>query len=117
MSADGAHSASYSGTDNVVRFAVSARNSLYAGWAITNDLNHNRYMLQLNRFDGSLFPRLYLWYRPPTMLPTEQLWTTAAYQAYEKERGAAGRSMSASIGLDLLAGVAFGVVGLVWSLL
>jgi hypothetical protein len=74
-------------------------------------------MLQLNRFDGSLFPRLYLWYRPPTMLPTEQLWTTAAYQAYEKERGAAGRSMSASIGLDLLAGVAFGVVGLVWSLL
>ncbi|CAD6581801.1 MAG: Reversal of tor2 lethality [Cyphobasidiales sp. Tagirdzhanova-0007] len=42
----------------------------YSGWSITNDINHNRYMLQLLAFDGSLLPRMYLLYRPPTMLPS-----------------------------------------------
>jgi len=48
---------------------------LYNGWTITNDINHNAWMLQLYRFDGSLMPRLYLVERPPSMLPTTQLTT------------------------------------------
>lgn len=70
---------------------------LYNGWSITIDHHHAAYMLQLYRFDGSLFPRyvftlsllefvrgadlerramgnrLYLTVRPPTMLPTTSL--------------------------------------------
>ncbi|CEQ42542.1 SPOSA6832_04372 [Sporobolomyces salmonicolor] len=58
---------------------------LYNGWTITVDAHHAAYMLQLYRFDGSLFPRdealtfperaprLYLTVRPPTMLPTTSL--------------------------------------------
>ena len=72
-------------------------------------------MLQLLRFDGSLFPRLYLWYRPPTMLPTEQLWTTAAYQAYEKQRGAASGSVRVDAVLMAVAAGLATVVGLAWT--
>lgn len=50
-----------------------AQFELYNSWAITIDINHAAYMLQLTRFDGSLFPRLYLTVRPPTMLPTTSL--------------------------------------------
>lgn len=89
--------------------------TLWSGWAITNDLNHNRFMLQLLRFDGSLFPRLYLWYRPPTMLPTEQLWTTAAYQAYEKQRGSASGSVRVDAVLMAVAAGLASVVGLAWT--
>ncbi|GAA5952530.1 hypothetical protein JCM3765_002198 [Sporobolomyces pararoseus] len=46
---------------------------LYNGWSISIDVHHAAYMLQLYRFDGSLFPRLYLTVRPPTMLPTTSL--------------------------------------------
>ncbi|KAK4701148.1 hypothetical protein P7C70_g5092, partial [Phenoliferia sp. Uapishka_3] len=46
---------------------------LYNAWTITIDVHHAAYMLQLYRFDGSLFPRLYLTVRPPTMLPTSSL--------------------------------------------
>ncbi|GAA5930474.1 uncharacterized protein JCM15063_004816 [Sporobolomyces koalae] len=46
---------------------------LYNGWSISIDKHHAAYMLQLYRFDGSLFPRLYLTVRPPTMLPTTSL--------------------------------------------
>lgn len=31
--------------------------SLFNGWTITVDIHHAAYMLQLYRFDGSLFPR------------------------------------------------------------
>jgi len=82
--------------------------TLLNGWAITNDVNHNRYMLQLVRFDGSLMPRLYLLYRPPTMLPTQQLWTTEAYKAYEANNGAAAPRVALELGL---AQVAAGLVG------
>ncbi|KAM0746321.1 hypothetical protein T439DRAFT_136393 [Meredithblackwellia eburnea MCA 4105] len=50
---------------------------LFSHWTITIDVHHAAYMLQLYRFDGSLFPRLYLTVRPPTMLPTTSL-TAAA---------------------------------------
>jgi hypothetical protein len=30
---------------------------LYKGWSISIDIHHAAYMLQLIRFDGSLFPR------------------------------------------------------------
>ncbi|KAI5481008.1 ROT1 protein [Pseudohyphozyma bogoriensis] len=46
---------------------------LFNSWTITIDVNHAAYMLQLYRYDGSLFPRLYLTVRPPTMLPTTYL--------------------------------------------
>lgn len=74
-------------------------------------------MLQLVRFDGSLFPRLYLWFRPPTMLPTEQLWTTQAYQAYEKQRGhgAAAANMRVDAALVAVAAGAMSVAALAWS--
>lgn len=98
--------------------------ALYQGWAITNDLNHNRYMLQLNRFDGSLFPRLYLLLRPPTMLPTDQLWTSAAFKAYEQRRGAvssAMRSMTNSFAAGgsttmLALGGFVGAAGIAWTM-
>lgn len=63
--------------------------SVFNGWTITIDIHHAAYMLQLYRFDGSLFPRcvslfrscsgadewrrLFLTVRPPTMLPTISL--------------------------------------------
>ncbi|KAK4051657.1 Reversal of tor2 lethality [Microbotryomycetes sp. JL201] len=46
---------------------------LYNGWEISVDLHHETYVLQLYRFDGSLYPRLYLTMRPPSMLPTVYL--------------------------------------------
>ncbi|SGY81172.1 BQ5605_C009g05478 [Microbotryum silenes-dioicae] len=46
---------------------------LFNGWTITIDNHHQAYMLQLIRFDGSYFPRLFLTVRPPTMLPTADL--------------------------------------------
>ncbi|KAM0789670.1 hypothetical protein ACM66B_006532 [Microbotryomycetes sp. NB124-2] len=54
---------------------------LYNGWEITVDLHHETYVLQLYRFDGSLYPRLYLTMRPPSMLPTTYL--TAIYNGTE----------------------------------
>lgn len=73
---------------------------LYNGFTIDIDVNHAQYMLQLYRFDGSLFPRfvlslavkllfiadqskirLYLSVRPPTMLPTASL-TAAQYSSH-----------------------------------
>lgn len=30
---------------------------LFSSWAITVDINHAAYVMQLKRFDGSLFPR------------------------------------------------------------
>lgn len=46
---------------------------IYNGWYIEIDVHHGAYMLQLERFDGSFMPRLYLTVRPPTMLPTAYL--------------------------------------------
>lgn len=45
--------------------------TLFSGWSIIADPNHARYMLQLLRFDGALEPRMYLYYKPPMMLPSE----------------------------------------------
>ncbi|KAK4056478.1 Reversal of tor2 lethality [Microbotryomycetes sp. JL221] len=54
---------------------------LYNGWTIQVDLHHETYVMQLYRFDGSLYPRLYLTMRPPAMLPTTYL--TAIYNGTE----------------------------------
>ncbi|KAG0149171.1 hypothetical protein CROQUDRAFT_721253 [Cronartium quercuum f. sp. fusiforme G11] len=46
---------------------------LYQSWQIYNDVHHNTYNLQLQAYDGALFPRLFLVARPPNMLPLIQL--------------------------------------------
>jgi len=51
---------------------------LYQNWFINNDVNHNQYMLQLTQFDGSYMPRMYLAFRPPQMLTTDQITTNAS---------------------------------------
>lgn len=42
---------------------------LFTGWTITNDVNHQQYMLQLYDYDGSMMQRMYLTYRPASMWP------------------------------------------------
>lgn len=86
------------------------------GFAISYDINHNRNMLRLVRFDGAYLPRLYLYYQPPNMLPVEQLWTAEAYKSYEESqgRGSAGRSKDLSLA-GLIGGAS--VILLVWSLM
>lgn len=54
-------------------------------------------MLQLQSYDGSLFPRLYLVARPPSMLPTVQLTTNKTEQdtsAVNQQAGSSNRRRS-----------------------
>lgn len=86
------------------------------GFSVTYDINHNRNMLRLVRFDGAYLPRLYLYYQPPNMLPVQQLWTSEAYKSYEESqgRGAAGRGRDVSaLGVVVAGGVAL----LGWSMM
>lgn len=77
------------------------------GFSVSYDINHNRNMLRLVRFDGAFLPRLYLYFQPPNMLPTQQLWTSEAYKTYET---AQGRSSDASRNRNLMS--IGGIVGL-----
>lgn len=88
------------------------------GYSITFDINHNRNMLRLVRFDGAFLPRLYLYWQPPNMLPVEQLWTSEAYKSYEEAQGrgdAGGRVKDLSSVLVLGSAAVAGVLG--WSLM
>lgn len=90
--------------------------SIMQGYSITYDINHNRNMLRLVRFDGAYLPRLYLYYQPPNMLPVQQLWTSEAYKSYEESqgRGSAGGRVADISGLGIM--VAAGAALLGWSL-
>lgn len=59
---------------------------LFNRWSITVDVHHATYYLQLYRFDGSEYPRLFLQVRPPTMLPTAYL-TAYANGTYSDTTG------------------------------
>jgi len=87
--------------------------AFYSGFSITNDINHNRYMLQLVKFDGSFMPRMYLFYRPPTMLPTQQLWTTEAYKEYQVAHGG-GALASMSFSHTTLVSAVLGAAGMLF---
>lgn len=90
--------------------------TIMQGYSITYDINHNRNMLRLVRFDGAYLPRLYLYYQPPNMLPVQQLWTSEAYKSYEESqgRGSAGGRVADISGLGIM--VAAGAALLGWSL-
>ncbi|KAL7009885.1 Reversal of tor2 lethality [Cystobasidiomycetes sp. EMM_F5] len=92
-----------------------SQQTLFSGWSIIADPNHSRYMLQLLRFDGALEPRMYLYYRPPNMLPTSQLWTSDAYKSYVAAHG--GSSAATRTQAISLAGIVAGALGaLTWAI-
>lgn len=86
--------------------------SLFQGYAISYDINHNRNMLRLVRFDGALLPRMYLYWQPPNMLPVQQLWTSEAYKAYEQGQGRNSAAAATSGSNSLLMVLASVVAGL-----